>query len=720
MRANGKPIFFDLRFTKLAGLRTVANAPGFSNVTDYWIAPEVIAKGIHAAGTDADTFAICASLERIFLNQADSRTQAVRTVLAAGIEPTPHKRPTISTINQRLQSLLTKKISRNRPKLPDARYWDEDLEIPFRGNLYKVVARLGQGGFGSTFKVVQINEQKREEVGYFVAKAIHDPNIGPAALEAYTKARAHAIHSNLAAILEVSNHWQPNQMAVLMSWIHGVTMLDLAGRLRQHAESVQESSTESLVLLWIRQLCDGLQRLHKAGFIHGDITPTNIIVSGRDVRLTDYDLVTRIGVGAIAKSTPAYCSPVMDAQDKVTPADDLFSLAASFFHVLFARLPFEQNGTTRKEKGLNWSNLDVSQAKVVSEFFGRATAPALADRFDSIDQALQFLSDRELSSRIEQQLLGHPEKSADPHTAVTSTVELETGASCAIEATSRWENAANALNNLLMAYMNKQRLEYAKLLSIYIVDFCGKHLSSAHPAVQQSKSIFDQLQAEGGHAVNSESGPKDRFSELFKHLNELTHEFLDASDWSTYDELIDLQLQVRERAIGYKSHTFVDKLRKIADQYIEFARYEKAEPLINRALKIRAETHKGQGTAIAGLLDRLTCIYVRQRKYPEAESIGRRLLKIRKQSNDTEGLGKTWHTLGLLYSSQDNCDKALHAFEQSLRLRKQSRSSHNQRAIAELMLDYAKLLRRVNQEKRATQMERLAEGLMRKKLPDAT
>ena len=91
-----------------------------------------------------------------------------------------------------------------------------------------------------------------------------------------------------------------------MTWIEGQPLSDLAGVLAIHAEDVGDVSDEALVLSWLRVLCEALDVLHSNGLVHGDVSPRNLIVSGADIVLTDYDCVTRIGHHRDAPGTVMY------------------------------------------------------------------------------------------------------------------------------------------------------------------------------------------------------------------------------------------------------------------------------------------------------------------------------------------------------------------------------------------------------------------------------
>src|SRR5262249_23309057 len=150
------------------------------------------------------------------------------------------------------------------------------------------------------------------------------------------------------------------------------------------AEQQQESSSESLALRWIRIICEALDVLHRNNLVHGDVSPRNLIVSGCDLVLTDYDFVCKIGESATAPGTILYCSPSYQERHPVTNSDDIYALAASFFHVIFEKEPFRYGGELDKKRGLNWEGVNREEYPTLATFLDKATHPDPQLRFVSV------------------------------------------------------------------------------------------------------------------------------------------------------------------------------------------------------------------------------------------------------------------------------------------------------------------------------------------------
>ncbi len=110
----------------------------------------------------------------------------------------------------------------------------------------------------------------------------------------------------------------------------------------------------------IGQVARGVDHAHRKGLLHRDIKPANILLSRTDdntgadeqrVLLTDFgvakpaDEVDDLTIAGSVLATVAYASPEQLCGDPLTVATDQYSLAATAFHLIAGRPPFEARET---------------------------------------------------------------------------------------------------------------------------------------------------------------------------------------------------------------------------------------------------------------------------------------------------------------------------------------------------------------------------------------
>ncbi|MDD5177526.1 MAG: NERD domain-containing serine/threonine-protein kinase [Sterolibacterium sp.] len=392
VQRNGIPLFTDFSLTRIANSQTISTQEqiDLGDLAPY-AAPEIHHGGFAAADARSDVYALCASLRPLFSNE-----DGVQNVLEQGMAQNPEGRPFTHELAQMLEELLAEPAvakKKSIPLLPAPDYWDDNTVVPFKGSYYRILERLGKGGIGWTFKVCELDKNQEETYGTYVAKTIRHEEDAKTALRAYQRVRDKTDVPTLSNLKEVAPDWQENNFVALLRWVDGGPLDELTGVLSIHSEDLGETSTEDMVLRWLLGITDGLAALHTQGLIHGDVSPRNILVQQGMVVLTDYDTVVGIDeqpTGSL-QGNPIYSSPGREKGWPYAASDDIFSLAASFFHVLFERDPFERGTVREKSLGLNWEGIDTTGYERLQVFLDQATNPAAGERLHDASAAHTLL-----------------------------------------------------------------------------------------------------------------------------------------------------------------------------------------------------------------------------------------------------------------------------------------------------------------------------------------
>ncbi len=147
-----------------------------------------------------------------------------------------------------------------------------------------------------------------------------------------------------------------------------------------------------LATRWLSQSLQGLQYAHHRGILHRDIKPHNLLLTADwNVKISDFGLLKdaqqaekELTMHGAVMGTPQYISPEQALADAVDERSDIYSLGASFFHMLAGRPAFEERTTTA-------TLIRITQHDV----------PALLDVAPQVPRPLAVIVDRMVALRPE-------------------------------------------------------------------------------------------------------------------------------------------------------------------------------------------------------------------------------------------------------------------------------------------------------------------------------
>ncbi len=179
---------------------------------------------------------------------------------------------------------------------------DSLLGDPGEIGRYRVLRRLGQGGFGRVYLA------RDDDLDRPVAIKVPNPErvAAPANVEAYlaeARALAKLDHPNIVPVYDVGRT-EDGLCYVVSKYIDGS---DLADRLRQGRHSFRESAELVAVV------AGALHHAHTRDLVHRDIKPANILIDNQGKpSVGDFGLALKdedYGKGARLAGTPAYHEP---------------------------------------------------------------------------------------------------------------------------------------------------------------------------------------------------------------------------------------------------------------------------------------------------------------------------------------------------------------------------------------------------------------------------
>lgn len=170
-------------------------------------------------------------------------------------------------------------------------------------------------------------------------------------------------------------------------------------------------------------------------------------------------------------------------------------------------------------------------------------------------------------------------------------------------------------------------------------------------------------------------------------------------------------LEIRKKEYGPESVFVAQALNLLAELYRQQGKYDKAEPLFNRVLEVYKKTRGEDSSAVAQVLNNIANVYRGQRKYVEAEQLYKRALEM-KQKHFPPGhrsIAVTLHNLGEIYQLQGKYVEAEPYYERALDMRLKIDPEHPDvaltlRSLANLYRDQGKYAEAEPHYKRALEI----------------
>jgi len=141
----------------------------------------------------------------------------------------------------------------------------------------------------------------------------------------------------------------------------------------------------------MQQVAEGLAAEHRAGIVHRDVKPDNVVIGADRVRLVDFGLASGSSEAAAdGAGTPAYMAPEVLGGAAATPASDQFSFGVTLFEALYGARP--HRGDSHRELREAAGRADAApppRERDVPSWLHRVATKALASdpsgRFESMD-----------------------------------------------------------------------------------------------------------------------------------------------------------------------------------------------------------------------------------------------------------------------------------------------------------------------------------------------
>jgi len=246
---------------------------------------------------------------------------------------------------------------RGEPSQPPAP-GEGEPPLPGRIGGFEVLGTLGRGGMGTVLKARQVSMARLVALKVLPQRLAKDETfVARFIREAHAAAKLrhpHIVQGYDAGLADGYYYFA-------MEYVDGKGLDAILAR--------EGPLEQGRALEILKQACSALCAAHEAGIVHRDVKPSNILLDSKgEVRVTDFGLAkhadrealavpspatSKAGRGDVTTTTqgqtlgtPAYLAPEVAKGQPADARSDLYSLGATFFHVLAGRPPFEGRDLT--------------------------------------------------------------------------------------------------------------------------------------------------------------------------------------------------------------------------------------------------------------------------------------------------------------------------------------------------------------------------------------
>ena len=267
---------------------------------------------------------------------------------------------------------------------------------------YKIGTVIGDGGFGITYRAVDMNTGKgvavkefyprevvaRSSMDHTTVKLVNRDNTAQfqKGLNSFLEeANGLARFNNTDKIVNVYDFFEQNGTAyIVMEYLRGKPLSRYA---KDHGGKISVSAAINVIM----KMCDALSYVHGAGMVHRDISPDNIFVekTGK-IKLIDFG-AARESYGNEEKTLsivlkPNYAPPEQfRKKSRQGPWTDVYALGATVYKLLTGRTPDQAIDRIMEDEMQVPSRYNPEVPLFLDRIVMKMMAPKIEDRFQNCD-----------------------------------------------------------------------------------------------------------------------------------------------------------------------------------------------------------------------------------------------------------------------------------------------------------------------------------------------
>ena len=255
----------------------------------------------------------------------------------------------------------------------------------FRGQTvgkYRILSPLGSGGFGSVYLAEDTWIDKKVAL-----KVPHKQNLDFSEMVKEPRLLASMSHPNIVTVLTAER--QEDVFFIVMEYVTGETLEHII--MREGALDLHRA------LDFTCQICNAVDHAHRAGVLHRDLRPGNMLVSEAGIlKVTDFGTSRFLEIaahGTTVIGSPPYMAPEQ-FHGKAVFASDVYSVGVTMYQMLTGSLPYDMTAPADIERLMQGSLITAPRLrnskipKGISEIILKALDPDLSTRYQRAGELL--------------------------------------------------------------------------------------------------------------------------------------------------------------------------------------------------------------------------------------------------------------------------------------------------------------------------------------------
>jgi serine/threonine-protein kinase len=250
---------------------------------------------------------------------------------------------------------------------------------------YRVLSHLGSGGFGSVYLAEDTWIKKNVAI-----KVPHKQNLDFSEMLKEPRLLASMSHPNIVTMLTAEK--LDDVFFIVMEYVPGETLEQLI---------IREGALElGRALDYTCQMCNAVDHAHRAGVLHRDIRPGNMLVSESGLlKVTDFGTSRFLEIaahGTTVIGSPPYMAPEQ-FHGKAVFASDVYSVGVTMYQMVTGELPYNTPAPSDIEKLMRGELITAPRIrnpkipKAINDIIMRALAPDLTARYQRAADLLEEL-----------------------------------------------------------------------------------------------------------------------------------------------------------------------------------------------------------------------------------------------------------------------------------------------------------------------------------------